>query len=441
MCRLLLTLFACVVLAAPARTADDPRALIRQAIKAMGGEKELTRPLAVKRKIRGNLRGQGDPKGIGIEGEFLTQAGGTPLRYTVELTLFGTKANLVIVLAGDKSWKSVNKTVQPILAEEKNSIQSTSHAERVMGMVDLLKDKGFSFRTLDEIKIDSKSARGIKVSYKGQPDVELYFDKVSGLPVKVRYRIKPAAGAKEVLHEILLRDYRPADAGAAEEQILKGAKIATDGPNLLAFLRRQAPDPGKRDKVRDLVKQLGDDSFQVRQKAEADLIVLGKVALPLLKEALKSKDLEVVRRARRCLRAIGTDTNHTTINAVVRLLAWRRPVGASEALLDYLPGADPEVAEEIRAALVALSEHDGKPNPVLLKALKDSDPIRRAAAQAVLGKDGGVYLKKPGRRLFLRSVKQPRKTLSSTDGKESMELEVVEVHYFNRFEDREFARP
>jgi hypothetical protein len=127
--------------------------------------------------------------------------------------------------------------------------------------------------------------------------------------------------------------------------------------------------------------------------------------------------------------------------AAVRLVGWKRPPGAAKVLLDYLPAADEAVAREARAALVAVAQRDGQPDPDLVRALDEKGPVRREAARGVLGKDGGAFLKRPGRRLFLQGPPTATRTVGLTDGKKHMVLEVVEVQYFNAFEDREFARP
>src|SRR5262249_19247301 len=102
---------------------------------------------------------------------------------------------------------------------------------------------------------------------------------------------------------------------------------------------------------------------------------------------------------------------------------------------------DEDVQREALAALGELADAGGKPNPVLVKALEDKDPIRRAAAEMVLGKDESAYLKKPGRRLFLSGVKVPMKFESFIDGKKTMSRETTEVQFFNLLEDSVFARP
>jgi hypothetical protein len=127
---------------------------------------------------------------------------------------------------------------------------------------------------------------------------------------------------------------------------------------------------------------------------------------------------------------------------VVRLVAMRRPAGAAAALLERLtPTTEPEVAEEILAALATVAVTKGKPDPALQEALDGKDPVRRAAALAVLGKDGGAFEKKAGRRVYLTGVKLPMKGTTYSDGKKLFERETVEVRFFNRFDDKIFARP
>jgi hypothetical protein len=73
--------------------------------------------------------------------------------------------------------------------------------------------------------------------------------------------------------------------------------------------------------------------------------------------------------------------------AVPRVLALRRPAGASEALLAYLPFADDErILGEVYEAIDAVAFRDGKPDPAVVKALDDKSPGRRAAAAEALAR-------------------------------------------------------
>jgi hypothetical protein len=60
-------------------------------------------------------------------------------------------------------------------------------------------------------------------------------------------------------------------------------------------------DPQIRDEVKQLVEQLADNDYNNREKAERRLRDLGRMAIPALKEAVKSPDPERVMRAERLL--------------------------------------------------------------------------------------------------------------------------------------------
>jgi len=69
----------------------------------------------------------------------------------------------------------------------------------------------------------------------------------------------------------------------------------------VAMVIAKKVDPRLRDDVQKLVGELADVSYAKREQAEKRLRELGNLAIPSLKEAMKSKDLEVVMRAERIL--------------------------------------------------------------------------------------------------------------------------------------------
>lgn len=81
----------------------------------------------------------------------------------------------------------------------------------------------------------------------------------------------------------------------------------------VAMVIARKVDPRLREDVQKLITELGDTNFPVREKAEARLKELGNLASSNLKEAVKSKDLEVVMRAERLLlklkEQLGADPN------------------------------------------------------------------------------------------------------------------------------------
>jgi HEAT repeat protein len=214
--------------------------------------------------------------------------------------------------------------------------------------------------------------------------------------------------AEEFLHE-LAGEWAPAANFPGEDEIaLRTRRDAwaawwrnADGPALLAAVRKRTLSDADRARARTLIRGLGDESFSTREQAAADLAALGHKALPLLREALDNKDLEIARRAEECIRRIEHEPAHHLPAAAVRLLALRRPEGAAEALLAYLPFAeDDSLADETRTALTQLALRDGKPDASLERALADPAPLLRAAAAEALARGGGVAARPAVRKLL-----------------------------------------
>jgi hypothetical protein len=170
---------------------------------------------------------------------------------------------------------------------------------------------------------------------------------------------------------------------AEEGRLLKAAGVQTDLTGLLAFFRKRTLGRPDQERVAALVRRLGDDSFQVREKASADLVTLGTSALPFLRRALQDPDLEIRRRAGECLKQIRRGPNLAIAGA--RLLQAHPSAETCAALLDYLPFAEDDLAEEeVLATLSAMGVPTSRRYPVLTQALADPDPRRRAAAALVL---------------------------------------------------------
>lgn len=187
---------------------------------------------------------------------------------------------------------------------------------------------------------------------------------------------------------------------AEDEQLLKQAGVTTDGPGLLEFFKKRTPTEVDAKRVANLIKQLGDGEFQVRQKASADLVELGPAALKELSRFADDSDPEVKRRVRECIEAINQGSRPGLVASAARLLKVRRPDGACAVLLNYLPAADDEIEEEILGALLVLGVRDGKADAALVEALKDKLPVKRAAAAAVLARAGSTEDRKAVRPLL-----------------------------------------
>ncbi|MGH9677966.1 MAG: HEAT repeat domain-containing protein, partial [Candidatus Acidiferrum sp.] len=174
---------------------------------------------------------------------------------------------------------------------------------------------------------------------------------------------------------------------ASDEALLREAKIATDGPGLFEFLHKRTMDLSDENRLKALIVKLGDDKFAVREQATAQLIAAGARARTLLQKATSHADLEISTRAQDCLRKIEEGATASVVCAAVRLIGQRKPAGAVEMLLAYLPAAEDErVAEEVRAVLAGLAVTDGKADPLLLAALTDKQAVKRYSAAVILSR-------------------------------------------------------
>jgi hypothetical protein len=399
--------------------------------------------MATHYKMRGKVPlGAAGKEDFAFTGEVFTQPNGD-FKYVFDLNANQLGISFSMALIGNNGWRSVGGMLEDLDASSLAELKLGRYYDRVTSLAPLMKDKDYTLESLGEVKVQDKAAVGVKVSSKGQPDIELFFDKGTGLLVKTKYRTKAAGQDRgEMLHESNYSDWREPDLAAADEQAVKAAKIKSDGNALLEYLHKNVPAGGDAARIAQLIAQLGDDAFETREKASAGLIAVGPAAVPRLREAAEKGETEVKRRAKLCLKAIGDRADDKVVAAVIRLVGWRRPKGSAEVLLDWAGrlGDDP-LGREARAALAAVALVNGKPAEALVRALEDKDPARRAAAAAALGKDDGTSARKPGRRLYITGLKFPMKAVQFQNGAKMLEREYTEVEFFNRFDDGLFSKP
>jgi hypothetical protein len=415
----------------------EARAIIERAVKAMGGLENLTKLKAAHSKSRGIYPMDGEA--------FTTEAfSESPNRIKLmwRSSDRATPMLRTLVITGEKGWMVSNGFLTDLDEEIMATMRKARYADRVGGLTVLLQEEGFTLMPLGATKVKDKAAVGVKVQSAGHQDISLYFDIETGLLMKEARMVTDLAQRKEVLQEMYFSDYRRFDPAGPEQQLLQAARRPLDGPGLLQFLSERTPPEQLRGRVKELVARFGDPSYRVREQSTAEVKKLGLPAAPLLRAALADADREVGRRARLCLDHLADHPDTALIRAAVRLIALRRPTGAAGVLLTYLPWApDEATAKEVKEALAAVALLDGQPNSVLANALKDADPVRRAAAAAVLGKDGGAYAKQGWRRVAFQGLLLSNRVLAYREGRLHMDLTTYERHFYNRLDDSIFARP
>lgn len=225
---------------------------------------------------------------------------------------------------------------------------------------------------------------------KDAESIPVLIDLLAELPVEERQSV-------EDMLKQLAGEWAPILEFARDDELSRGVRRDAwaswwrrcDGPMLLAVLGKHTLTRDKRRKLQEQLGLLGSDDFKVREDASQRLLAFGRLALPQLGEALKDRDPEVARRAKMLIERIESGPDVRLPIAALRLLAVRKPAGAVEALLAYLPFAEDEFREEeLRKSLIILARRDGQLDPALRRALADTQPrVRTMAAEALI--DGG----------------------------------------------------
>jgi hypothetical protein len=186
-----------------------------------------------------------------------------------------------------------------------------------------------------------------------------------------------------------------------DEALLGGVDLPTDPASLMAFLRRQKISEADRRHIDALIRQLGVDEFELRQSATEELIRIGPSAVAALKEALKTKDLEVLRRAESCLKAIESVAGPAYQEAVIRLLAKKAPEPAVGLLLEVVTELHgTAIIDTVAQSLARAGVPAGRPVPAVVQALADRASVRREVAGEAIARAGDAEARKVVRALL-----------------------------------------
>jgi hypothetical protein len=192
-------------------TADDVKeahALLARGIKALGGEKLLSKPHSLSGVGKGVLKLSGREQQVSNR---WTVQGLSHVRWETELS-GDLNATIVLGMAGARPWISGNggkpATVSADVAE---AFQQGFLALRVAEELVPLKDKGWKLSHLGQVKVGSALAAGLKASRAGKPDIDLFFDLKTHLPIKAEIRLKKPGEEAEMTLTGLFSGYKKFD--------------------------------------------------------------------------------------------------------------------------------------------------------------------------------------------------------------------------------------
>ncbi len=191
---------------------DKALAVIEEAIKAHGGEEALAKALIATRTGKGAMTLFG--KEAPFTEEFMVHFPDR-FRLALDVEMGGQSTKVTLVYAGDKGWQATGGSVVELSKERLEELREFTYAFWLTTLMPLKKDSAFELATLPEADVKGQPARGVKVTCKGHNEVKLFFDKKSGLLVKLERRGQEAG--LPVHKEYFFSDHKSFD----------GVKLAT----------------------------------------------------------------------------------------------------------------------------------------------------------------------------------------------------------------------
>jgi len=186
---------------------QDAKAVIDKAVKALGGEDKLSAVKASVWKTKGKIKMNDNDGGFTSK---VTAQGIDHNRLEFEGDFDGNPLKGVVVLDGDKGWRKIGddsgKLEDDALANQKRNV----YLQIVPAMVLPLKGDGFKVESAAEEKVDGKPAAVLKVTGPDGKNFQVFFDKDSGLPVKLTATVAGFEG-DEYAQESTFSNYKVFD--------------------------------------------------------------------------------------------------------------------------------------------------------------------------------------------------------------------------------------
>jgi hypothetical protein len=195
---------AVIILGATARGGDEERArsVLSKAIEAQGGAKSLARLKGATFTQAGTAYGKdGATRAVKAQLAVLLP---DKLRYETQ-TPEGVP--LISVFDGTRGWVKKGDRTNDMTPAEVAADKELMYLLNVASLVPL-QDRIFQLTDLGNSTVDGRAVAGIKVSCEGHPDVQLFFDRDSGLLYKLTTRMTDPKSGKQSDREEVSWDYR-----------------------------------------------------------------------------------------------------------------------------------------------------------------------------------------------------------------------------------------
>jgi hypothetical protein len=161
---------------------SDSKAIIDKAVAALGGAAKLDAAKAVTWKTKGKIHLNDNENAISTK---VTAQGLDHFRQEFEGEFNGAPVKGVTILNGDKGWRKFGEEANPLEDQALANQKRVVYLQLIPEMPTLLKGEGFKVEAAEEEKVGGKPAAVLKATGPDGKDFQIFFDKESGLPVKL----------------------------------------------------------------------------------------------------------------------------------------------------------------------------------------------------------------------------------------------------------------
>jgi hypothetical protein len=197
---------ACLSLSLASARGDDKDAapILDKAIAALGGEAKLAKATTFSWKAEGIISINADDASMKTKGTF---SGIDRQRSEFALEINGMPISGVTVIDRGKGWRKFGEAVQDLEPEMLAATKQTAYLWVVSRTVLPLKAAPFKTEAAPDEMVDGKPAAVVKATGPDGKPFTLYFDKATGLPVKMTATVKGFQG-DDVQDETMFADYK-----------------------------------------------------------------------------------------------------------------------------------------------------------------------------------------------------------------------------------------
>jgi hypothetical protein len=205
--------------------ASATSAVIDKAVEALGGKAKLAAIKAATWTSKGTITIGGTDAPFSAT---LAFAGHDRRRVEFETDFGGNAIKGVVVVNGDKGWRQVNGNTDELTGKDLANEQRNGWREWTAADVLLLKSAPFKTEPAPGADVNGKPSDAVKVTGPSGEPFTVYFDKASGLPVRLTATVTTFSG-DDAAEEVTFSDYKDFDG------IKKATKVETkhDGQRLL----------------------------------------------------------------------------------------------------------------------------------------------------------------------------------------------------------------